>query len=293
MKSPALISKSRGEFHAELLRELLSISADGVPNIADVKNATSILISRGMISAMGGIKSRKLKAAGQTSGKNFEELTARYLKNTFLRLDHLRPGSWDVLDRKSNTSLEISNFEQYSHIAQLVSLIEREPQLSAALGADYLITPDVVVIRRPEPEEFINRNAPVADGQSARLTPLRAINFPAETHTVRLLHASVSCKWTLRSDRAQNARSEALNLIRNRKGRVPHIVAVTAEPLPSRLASLALGTSDLDCVYHIALKELQEAVSSIDNDAQSEQLNTLIEGKRLRDIADLPLDLAI
>ncbi len=37
------------------------------------------------------------------------------------------------------------------------------------------------------------------------------------------------------SDRAQNTRSEALNLIRNRKGRLPHIVVVTEEPSPSRL----------------------------------------------------------
>jgi NgoMIV restriction enzyme len=112
---------------------------------------------------------------------------------------------------------------------------------------------------------------------------------------VLLFHASVSCKWTLRSDRAQNATSEALNLIRNRKGRVPHIVAITAEPLPSRLASLALGTSDLDCVYHVALKELAEAIVEVYPDARSDQqdvLSTLVNGKRLRDIADLAFDLA-
>ena len=54
-----------------------------------------------------------------------------------------------------------------------------------------------------------------------------------------LLHASVSAKYTMRSDRAQNSRTEALNLIRNRKGHLPHIVVVTAEPMPNRLASLA------------------------------------------------------
>jgi acetylornithine deacetylase/succinyl-diaminopimelate desuccinylase-like protein len=43
-------------------------------------------------------------------------------------------------------------------------------------------------------------------------------------------------------------RSTGLNLIRNRKGHTPHIAAMTAEPLPTRLASLALGTGDLDCV---------------------------------------------
>ena len=35
----------------------------------------------------------------------------------------------------------------------------------------------------------------------------------------------------MRSDRAQYSRTEALNLIRNRKGRLPHIVVVTGEPL--------------------------------------------------------------
>jgi len=105
--------------------------------------------------------------------------------------------------------------------------------------------------------------------------------------------ASISCKWTMRSDRAQNIRTEALNLIRNRKGNTPHIMAVTAEPLPTRLASLTLGTGDLDCVYHFALPELQEAVKLVGGEDQQEMLSGMIEGRRLRDISDLPLDLAI
>ena len=66
--------------------------------------------------------------------------------------------------------------------------------------------------------------------------------------------------------------------------------------MPSRLASLALGTSDLDCVYHVALPELLAAVEQISTDGRSDQkqeLATLVNGKRLRDISDLPLDLAI
>jgi hypothetical protein len=84
-----------------------------------------------------------------------------------------------------------------------------------------------------------------------------------------------------------------LNLVRNRKGNLPHIVAVTAEPLPTRLASLALGTGDLDCVYHFALNELWEAIVRIDNKDQFDMLKTLVDGRRLRDISDLPFDLAI
>jgi hypothetical protein len=108
-----------------------------------------------------------------------------------------------------------------------------------------------------------------------------------------ILHASISCKWTIRSDRSQNARTEGLNLIRNRKGHTPHIVIVTGEPYPNRIASLALGTGDIDCVYHFALKELIAAADELNNDSVLDILDTMIRGKRLRDISDLPFDLVI
>ena len=82
-------------------------------------------------------------------------------------------------------------------------------------------------------------------------------------------------------------------MIRNRKGRTPHIVVVTAEPTPSRLASLALGTGDVDTVYHFALPELTKAVKASGNDEAESMLGILVSGKRLRDISDLPLDLAV
>ena len=53
------------------------------------------------------------------------------------------------------------------------------------------------------------------------------------------------------------------------KRRVPHIMVVTAEPSPSRIASLALGTGDIDCVYHFALYELLDAVSKCSYCAKS------------------------
>ncbi len=132
-------------------------------------------------------------------------------------------------------------------------------------------------------EEFV----PQAD-QFGRYTPLRARVNPKS-----ILHASVSCKWTIRSDRSQNTRTEVLNLIRNRMGKVPIVVAVVFEPLPTRIASIALGTGDLDCVYHGALHELQEGIEEIGNEDQKEMLDTLVQGRRLRDISDLPFDLAI
>ncbi len=108
-----------------------------------------------------------------------------------------------------------------------------------------------------------------------------------------ILHASISCKWTLRSDRAQNARSEGLNLVRNRKGRLPHIVVITGEPTPNRIASIALGTGDIDQVYHFALYELLDTVKELGMNDAEDSINTMIQGKRLRDISDLPLDLIV
>ena len=63
--------------------------------------------------------------------------------------------------------------------------------------------------------------------------------------------------------------------------------------MPARLASLAMGTGDIGCVYHFALYELIEAVKDTQAEDSIELLNILIQGKRLKDISDLPLDLAV
>ena len=67
----------------------------------------------------------------------------------------------------------------------------------------------------------------------------------------------------------------------------------TAEPMPGRVASIALGTGDIDCVYHFALYELERAVNECASDDSIELLRALVVGKRLKDISDLPLDIAI
>jgi hypothetical protein len=46
-------------------------------------------------------------------------------------------------------------------------------------------------------------------------------------------------------------------------------------------------------VYHVALHELKDAIEELDKEDQLDLLLTLIDGRRLRDISDLPFDLAI
>ncbi len=243
------------------------------------------------------IRARADVAVEQSGAGKSEFVSAifRYLKGTFIAFNRLRSGGWAILAGEDRLCLEVENCGRFPHVALLAEKAKNDPDLRAALGGDYFIEPDVVVVRDAECEEFINKDLPVADDTVAGLTPIRALNDDGVTPQ-RLLHASISCKWTIRSDRSQNARTEALNLIRNRNGRVPHIVVITAEPTPKRIASIAQGTSDLDCIYHVALPELREAVAESLEGRRSEQgedLDYLIAAKRLRDISDLPLDLAI
>lgn len=278
---------ARRAFHLELLKETLTINAAGVVSNADGSNTTSKAIAKGIADLLKA-NTHGERIAGQTSGNQFESICADYVKATFQQLGHLRPGAWDIHQVSGRNRLEIAKYEQYAHLVALSNAAKNNPELAAALGSDYTITPDIVVVRDTVEDALINTQKALVDDSVSRLASIRKSNGG-----LPLLHASISCKWTIRSDRAQNARSEALNLVRNRKGRLPHVVVVTAEPTPSRLASIALGTGDIDCVYHFALYELQQTLETLKMHDAADMLAIMVDGKRLKDISDLPLDLAV
>lgn len=287
MYSRADFADARTHFHEALLQSCLTIDPQGRPSNSDSSNQASVAIAKGIADRL---KAETVgeRAAGQTSGNQFEAVCADFVRDTFLKLGHLRPGAWSVQHVKGRNRLEIARYEQYSHLVALDRAARSDPDLAAALGSDYTITPDVVIVRDTEEDAVINAPAFLVDDSVATLASLRK-----RDGGLPLLHASISCKWTIRSDRAQNARSEALNLVRNRKGSLPHIVVVTAEPTPSRLASIALGTGDMDCVYHFALYELQETLEELNMSDAADMLAVMVNGDRLKDISDLPLDLAV
>lgn len=273
----------RKEYHAAIINELLRLSEKGVPNNADKYSRISVALAKGILDQIA-TQTKTVQLSGQTAGKSFEKLTTSYLEKVFKEINHLRVGDFQFFIGKS-----IDCFEQYEHLATLSEILKSNRELKTVIG-DYLISPDIVIGRLPVEDAEINSKKLLIrkDDENANLTPLRKANSSPQ-----ILHASISCKWTIRSDRSQNARTEGLNLIRNRKGHTPHIVIVTGEPYPQRIASLALGTGDIDCVYHFALRELQKAVIDLNNESVSELMDTLVQGKRLRDISDLPFDLAI
>lgn len=292
--STVLFQDARKSYHADLLREgVLCLTArkkpkaglpEEVPSNADGDSATSIAIAQVILDQIQAKTKTSARLAGQVSGSKFEQVTRGFIARTFSSLKNLRPGKWDCAPAKR----AISRYEQYHHLLELSELAEQHPEMAVHLGSDYVIAPDIIIIREPESDESINAKQLLVDDSVATRSGLRKRN-----NALPLLHASISCKWTIRSDRAQNARSEALNLIRNRKGRVPHITVVTGEPLPSRLASLALGTGDIDCVYHFALTELIASVEKLTSEEALNVVKMLVDGKRLKDITDLPLDLAV
>lgn len=289
----SLIANARFQFHKRLFKtNTLTLTSAGVASNADTSSRGSKAISRKIVDILVEEQHHAVstvdKISGQTLGKQFETLTMEFLRETFPHLQNLRPGNWTILQLGNNNKLKTSDFAQYEHLAYLNALTAQNAQLAAALGNDYLVAPDVVVYRDLYEDNEINAAQCIVDSKTCKMADIRKSNGGKP-----ILHASVSAKYTMRSDRAQNSRTEALNLIRNRKGHLPHIVVVTAEPMPNRLASLALGTGDIDCVYHFALYELIRAVKEVGSEDAVETLETLVQGKRLKDISDLPLDLSV
>ncbi|WP_129360497.1 MULTISPECIES: NgoMIV family type II restriction endonuclease [Micrococcaceae] len=296
-KPEYLLDRARRVFHRVLLDERVLVlnPASGVPSNADKDSPSSIRYARFVADGIGGVPEIS-RAPGKGVSRNFERAVAAYLKSVTQALDAVRPGDWVVRrlgDREEWTGIEDASeiFEQYDHLPGMRESILGRRDLRALMGHDAeIMAPDVVIARHPVSDSELNGSARLVDpmGPLASSSPLRSA-----VQSKLLLHAVVSCKWTLRSDRAEQIKAEARHLIRNRRGRIPHLVLVTGEPMPSRIASVALGTGDLDCVYHFALHELLDAIDPETDPAGAELLHTMVQGRRLRDISDLPLDLAI
>jgi hypothetical protein len=187
---------------------------------------------------------------GGQAGRELEEGVRDFLAQGLPQLDPSR--QWNVARRT-----RVSDFVQYAHLNSLQQLIDLDASgtLRTEIGNDYLIRPDVTVG-----------------------IPSRYGFF---------LHAALPCKWTIRSDRVQNIRHEGVILTRHRRGRQPHIVTVTPEPLPTRLASIARGTGEVDAVYHVLFDELVAATQAAGTADQRRALEELVTQQRLRPFAEL------
>ena len=164
----------------------------------------------------------------------------------------------------------VADYAQFTHLNDLQAILLSNPTLRTTFAGDYQVRTDVYV--------------GVENRSDAAQRPF--------------LHAAISSKWTIRSDRVQNVRHEFATLVRNRRGRCPHLVLVTAEPLPSRLLSIARGTGEVDSVYHLLYDELDTAISVLCGDRglyrdQRDAWIEMVEQKRLRPYSSLVDDLVL
>jgi hypothetical protein len=205
-----------------------------VPNFADVDSAESLRIAAGVLDELA-VERAEASAVPKDPGGPLEDAVSDHLGPALYRRQPER--GWAV-----TRGSVITRFDQYAHLREVDALVRANPELRITVGTDYLIKPDVTVALR---------GVRTASG-------------------LPHLHAAVSCKWTIRSDRVQNIRHECLQMIRHRRGRQPHLVTVTAEPLPTRLASIARGTGEVDAVYHIAFDAMAASVAAHANAEQAD-----------------------
>ena len=162
----------------------------------------------------------------------------------------------------------VTDFAQFLHLSEIQRLLDENPTLKSTFGGDYQIETDVCV----------------------------GVENSSDPSARPFLHAAISSKWTIRSDRVQNVRHEFATLVRNRRGRSPHLIAVTAEPLPSRILSIARGTGEVDNVYHLLFEHLEIAIGDLWgdlSDVQKSAWTEMTEQKRLRPYSSLVSDLTL
>lgn len=222
-----------------------------VPNCADADSAESIRIAEGMLDALK-VASQAPSDVPKDPGIPLEFAIRDDLNEALASQASGR--DWIVERGKL-----ITGFDQYAHLNSVHELVKESPPLRVTIGMDYLIKPDVTV----------------------------GLGNVVTSTELPLLHAAISCKWTIRSDRVQNIRHECLQMIRHRRGRQPHLIAVTAEPLPTRLAAIARGTGEVDAVYHIAFDELTQSVDDCANPEQVNAWKEVVGQRRLLSYEDL------
>lgn len=254
------------------------------PNLADLSSTSSTRIA-GQVYALAGVEQtrttdldiRALEAAKErqedddamprpprlaAAGSVLEVGLAADITQALAALDPDR--GWFVT-RKGGAD----QFAQYEHLRRLQELFRSNLTLKSTVGRDYQVSTDVMVG-----------------------VPNRWEGGPQY-----MLHAAVSSKLTIRSDRVQNIRYEFGTLVRNRRGRLPHLVVVTAEPLPSRIVSIARGTGEIDSVYHLLYDEMTEALRQLAGtdrflDRQASDWSELVNTQRIRPYRQLAAILA-
>jgi hypothetical protein len=236
------------------IAQLLGWRSPQLPNTADGDSDASVGIASEILHILG-IGPETVRSA--PGADVLRKAVAAFLDSELLTKER---------DFSFTTAKTIADFAQYRHLSELEDIAEQFKIIGAEFGFDYLVRPDVSMgLQRV--------------GDTVLMPPF--------------LHAAIWCRWSIRSDRIQSLRREGEMLARHRRGRQPHIIVVTTEPLPTRLAAIARGTGEVDSIFHLMFEELQIATKRVGLGVQKETLDELIGQSRLRDFSTLAQVLAI
>lgn len=244
----------RQEYHRSLQERLWSVSG-GLPSNSDPTSRISVEIGLALAEAAGATGDLA-RLDGPRAGVEFERRTARFIEATLTYVNKLTQADWRV-----ETGSSVAEFARYDHLNSVRQAAVTNDQLAAALYDDHSLAPAVFVGHK------LKSNHPAS--------PASAV-----------LSAVVACKWMIPRDMDQRA----IDFLRCPEVSEDRIAVVTAEPLPGRIASIAIGIGQ-PCVYHVALKELQDVLARTSWYDSREMLDIMLDQGRLRDILELPLDL--
>lgn len=281
---------------APFVRDLCRYRENGKPNTSDASNALSVEIGEALFAILGverttepvedeptgGVFARRVVEDLIEQVGHIDDLAVVPERRLYAfeqyrhvgALQELRQGSsvgfnraWNRLAKYVRRTTPATNLE---HVESLIAEVEAQSELQATrlkalvdeLGDESLLGLDVTV-SRTEDERFLPH-----------------------------LEVGLSLKWSLRTDRAQDCRSQGAKMSALRRGRMPHFAALTMEPRPYMLNLLGGGSGDVDCVYHLDLPSLTRAVEEVYVGSPQrlkgrDMFRRLVDQHRLKDYEDL------
>lgn len=269
----------------------------GKPNTSDASDAFSVELGRALFEAMGVSPAAQAQhATGTALSRAVADDLARRLSEAGSDLN--------VLPEQA-----LSAFEQFRHVALLAS-VSAGPSRDEQKAWDALLR--FVRSRITHPRRSLDRlEALINEYQAARRTATdrrrQLVEDVGEENLLKLdvtgsrqlpdrptpnLELGLSLKWSLRTDRAQDCRSQGAKMAALRRGRMPHFAAITMEPRPYMLNILGGGSGEVDCVYHLDLPSLSTAIEATcaNHGSRRRAMDTfrrLVEQQRLRDYDEL------
>ena len=268
---------------------------DGKPNTSDGSNSDSVRIGNALFEVLGVPRESR---GDEPTGTPFAKRTA----------DDLRTHAIGSLVIEAENQL--NRFQQYRHVGALAD-IDVEPskdytrawkklkaeaikRVASPPAAARRIADLIEQVESATRDETVRRQRALYEVGSESLLRLDVTGALPSDSWLPELKVGLSLKWSLRTDRAQDCRSQGANLSALRRGRMPHFAAVTMEPRPYMLNLLGGGSGDIDCVYHLDLPALTAAINETygastraDGKRTHATFHRLVEQRRLRDYDEL------